>query len=76
MDMFELLMLILFVWLFVKAISLAFRVSWGIAKVFAVILFVLAVPALIGGLLVAGGIALLLPLALIGIAWGILKTCL
>lgn len=74
--MFELLMLILFVWLFVKAISLAFRVSWGIAKVFAVILFVLAVPALIGGLLVAGGIALLLPLALIGIAWGILKTCL
>jgi hypothetical protein len=76
MDMFELLILILFVWLFVKAISLAFRVSWGIAKVFAVILFVLAVPALIGGLLVAGGIALLLPLALIGIAWGILKTCL
>lgn len=74
--MFELLMLILFVWLFVKAISLAFRVSWGIAKVFAVILFVLAVPALIGGLLVAGGIALLLPLALIGIAWGILKNCL
>lgn len=73
--MFELLILILFVWLFVKSIGLAFRVTWGLAKVFAVILFVLAVPALIGGLLLASGIVLLLPLALIGIAWGILKTC-
>ena len=73
--MFELLILILFAWLFVKSIGLAFRVTWGLAKVFAVILFVLAVPALIGGLLLASGIVLLLPLALIGIAWGILKTC-
>ena len=56
-------------------IGLAFRVSWGLAKVFAVILFVLAVPVLIGGLLVASGIVLLFPLVLIGIAWGILKTC-
>jgi hypothetical protein len=75
MDMFELLVLILFVWLFAKAIGLAFRVTWGIAKVAAVILFVLAVPALIGCLLVAGGVALLLPVALIGAAWGILKSC-
>lgn len=73
--MFELLILILFVWLFVKSIGLAFRVTWGIAKVFAVILFILAIPALIGGLLLASGIVLLLPLALIGIAWGILKSC-
>ena len=73
--MFELLVLILFVWLFAKAVGLALRVTWGIAKVAAVILFVLAVPALIGCLLVAGGIALLLPVALIGAAWGILKSC-
>ena len=73
--MFELLVLILFVWLFVKAIGLTFRVTWGLAKVLAVILFVLAVPVLIGGLLLAGGIVLLLPLVLIGIAWGILKAC-
>ena len=73
--MFELLVLILFAWLFVKSIGLAFRVTWGLAKVFAVILFVLAVPALIGGLLLASGIVLLFPLVLIGIAWGILKTC-
>ena len=73
--MFELLVLILFIWLFVKSIGLAFRVTWGLAKIFAVILFVLAVPALIGGLLLASGIVLLFPLVLIGIAWGILKTC-
>lgn len=73
--MFELLILFLFVWLFAKAIGLALRVTWGFAKVLAVILFVLAVPALIGCLLVAGGLALLLPVALIGAAWGILKTC-
>ena len=73
--MFELLILILFAWLFVKSIGLAFRVTWGLAKVFAVILFVLAVPALIGGLLLASGIVLLFPLVLIGIAWGILKSC-
>ena len=73
--MFELLILILFAWLFVKSIGLAFRVTWGLAKFFAVILFVLAVPALIGGLLLASGIVLLFPLVLIGIAWGILKTC-
>ena len=73
--MFELLILILFAWLFVKSIGLAFRVTWGLAKVFAVILFVLAVPALIGGLLLASGVVLLFPLVLIGIAWGILKTC-
>ena len=73
--MFELLILILFAWLFVKSIGLAFRVTWGLAKVFAVLLFVLAVPALIGGLLLASGIVLLFPLVLIGIAWGILKSC-
>ena len=73
--MFELLVLVLFAWLFVKSICLAFRVTWGLAKLFAVILFVLAVPALIGGLLLASGIVLLFPLVLIGIAWGILKSC-
>ncbi len=73
--MFELLVLILFVWLFTKAIGLAFRVTWGLAKVMAVILFILAVPTLIGCLLLAGGLALLIPVALIGAAWGILKTC-
>ena len=72
--MFELLVLILFCWLFVKTIGLAFRVTWGLAKVVAVILFVLALPTLIGCFLVAGGILLLIPVALIGLAWGVLRA--
>ena len=73
--MFELLVLVAFAWLFAKAIGLAFKVTWGLAKVVAVILFTMALPALIGCFLVAGGVALLIPVALVGAAWGILKTC-
>ena len=73
--MFELLVFILFVWLFVKAVGLTFRVTWGLAKVIAVILFTLALPALIGCFLVAGGVVLLIPVALVGTAFGILKVC-
>ena len=73
--MFELLMFVLFVWLFVKAIGLAVRVTWGLAKVSAVILFTLALPALIGCFLLAGGVVLLIPVALVGAAFGILKSC-
>ena len=73
--MFELLVLILFVWLFVKAIGLTFRVTWGLAKVIAVILFALAVPALFVCLLVIGGAAILIPVALVAAAFGILKAC-
>lgn len=73
--MFELLVLIAFAWLFIKAIGLAFKVTWGLAKVVAVILFALALPSLIGCFLVASGIALLIPVALVGAAFGILKAC-
>ena len=41
----------------------------------AVVLFVLALPTLIGCFLVVGGIALLIPVVLVAIAWGILKAC-
>ena len=73
--MFELLVLIAFCWLFINAIGLVFKVSWGLAKVVAVILFTLALPTLIGCFLIAGGIALLIPVALVGAAVGILKAC-
>lgn len=73
--MFELLILIVFVGLFSKAIGLACKVTWGLAKVVAMILFALALPSLVGCLLIAGGIASLLPIALVGVACGILKTC-
>ena len=73
--MFELLVFILFVWLFVKSIGLTFRVTWGLAKITAVILFALAVPALFVCILVLGGVAILIPVALAAAAFGILKTC-
>ncbi|MDD7674738.1 MAG: hypothetical protein PUJ12_08200 [Oscillospiraceae bacterium] len=73
--MFELLVLILFGWIFWGALRLAFKVTWGFAKIAASILFVLALPVLIVCLLFAGGMVLLLPVALIALAWGILKAC-
>lgn len=73
--MFEILTVVVFVWLFVKAIVLAFKLSWGMAKVIASILLVLSLPALILCLVFLGGIALLVPIAVIAIAVGILKAC-
>lgn len=73
--MLELLAVIVFCWLFFKAVGLAFRMAWGTAKIIASLLFTIAVPLLILCLVFAGGIFLLLPLALIGIAFGVLKAC-
>ena len=73
--MLELLVVILFVWLFWQAVKLTFRIAWGAVKVIAVILFVLSIPTLIGCLLFAGGLALLAPLVLVGIALGLLRAC-
>lgn len=72
--MLEILTVILFCWLFFKALGLAFRVAWGTTKIIASLLFALAVPMLIVCLLFVGGIALLLPLALVGLAFGLLKA--
>ena len=74
--MFELLTLAIFLWLFVKAVGLAFRLTWGIAKIAASILIALALPVLIISLVFAGGVLLLIPLVMIAIAAGILKACL
>ena len=72
--MFELLVVAAFLWLFIKGLGLAFRVTWGLTKAAAIVLFVLAMPALLGCLLLAGGVLLLIPVALVGIAFGILKA--
>ena len=73
--MTELLIVILFCWLFFKAMGLAFRMARGTAKIIASVLFAVAVPLLVLCLVFAGGVFLLLPLALIGIAFGVLKAC-
>ncbi len=67
---------ILFAWLFFKALKLTFKITWGFAKIVAIILFVIALPALILCLLFAGSAAVvLIPLALIGTAFGLVKRC-
>ena len=73
--MFELLTIAIFIWLLVKTISLAFKLTWGVAKVAASILVGLAFPLLIICIFFVGGIALMVPVAMIAIAAGILKAC-
>ena len=74
--MFELLTVAIFIWLLVKTIGLALRLTWGVAKIIASILIGLALPVLIICLIFAGGIILLLPIVMIVIAAAILKVCL
>ena len=74
--MFELLTIVLFVWLLIKVIGLALKMTWGAAKIAASILIGLALPVLFVCLLFIGGLALLIPLGMIAMAAGILKACL
>lgn len=73
--MFEIFIVIVFIWLLITAIKLAFKLTWGVAKIIASILSVLALPLLVIFLLFAGGAVLMIPVAMIGIAAGILKAC-
>ena len=72
--MMELLMTVLFCWLFWKALGLAFRAAWGITKILVTLLFVLAVPMLLGCVLFAGGLLILIPVAMVALALGLLKA--
>lgn len=73
--MFEILTVAIFVWLMVKAVGLALKLTWGIAKIAASILIGLAFPILIFCVIFVGGIALLAPIVMIALAAGILKAC-
>ncbi|MBR6528138.1 MAG: hypothetical protein IKT45_09400 [Lachnospiraceae bacterium] len=73
--MFELLICFIFFSLLFKTIGLTFRLTWGLAKFIASLLMILALPVLIIVVLFASGIFLFLPLILIGIAAGIVKSC-
>lgn len=73
--MIEILISILAIWLLIKAIGLAFKITWGAAKIVATILMVLAIPIFIVCLIFVGGFFLLIPVALIAGALGILKVC-
>ena len=73
--MFELLTLVVFIWLLVKAIGLAFKLTWGTARILASLLMAVALPLLVICVLFVGGIALIVPVALVGIAVAVLKAC-
>lgn len=73
--MFKLIILIAFVWLMIKAIGLTLRLTWGLAKITAAILMVLALPLLILCLLFVGGIVLIIPVAMVGAAIAVMKSC-
>ena len=72
--MLDIIMVVIFCWLFFKAIGLAFRVAWGATKLIASLLFAIALPMLIACLVFAGGLFLLIPIALIAIAFAMLKA--
>ena len=71
--MIEILMLVLFGWLFIKAFRLMLKAAWGITKLMAIVLLIVAFPTLLGVLMIAGGFVLLCPVALIGVAIWILR---
>lgn len=73
--MFEILTIVICIWLSIKFIGLALKLTWGLTKLFAFVLFLISLPALIGVLLFAGGVLLLVPIVLILIAIGVVGSC-
>ena len=71
--MTEIIITIIAVALLIKAVTLIFRLSWGIAKIIATILLILAIPVFGICLIFAGGLLLLIPVAIIAAAIGIVK---
>lgn len=71
----EILIIFAFCWFCLRTVGLAFKVAWGTAKIIASILLAIAGPVLILCLMFAGGVVLLLPVAMIGAAFGLLKRC-
>lgn len=72
--MLDLIVIVLFIWLSIKAVGLTLKITWGIAKILASMLIVIALPALIVCIVFASGIILLAPVLLLAVAIGILKS--
>ena len=72
--MFDLLVIILFIWLSIKFLCVALKITWGVAKLIASLLFIIALPALVVCVLFASGVILIFPVALLAIAIGVLSS--
>ena len=71
--MFELILVLMIGWVLWGFIKLAVVASWGLLKLLGIVLSVIAFPVLFIGILVVGvGTYLLLPLLLVGAAFGCL----
>lgn len=71
--MIEILLTAIFIALFVWTAKLLFKISWGLAKILATVLLVLALPVLAVCLIFAGGVALLIPILIVAGVVGIIK---
>ena len=74
--MLELIITVLFFWLFFKALKLTVKMTCGITKLIASLLFTIALPLLGFCLFFAGGLIILVPLGLVAVAFGLLKSAL
>lgn len=74
--MIELLIVVLFLCLTGKLVGLLMKLTWGLIKVVGFILTLLAFPILVLCMIFAGGLALLIPFAMIASAYGLMKLCL
>ena len=72
--MLDILLTVLFICLFFWTIKLLFKLTWGVSKIIAFILLIISLPTLIGILLVAGGLVLLIPVALLIGAIAVIKV--
>ena len=72
--MIEILCIALFIWLFIKVFGLVFKAAWSLTKIIAMVLFVMALPALIVCFIIAGGFLLLIPVAFLGSALALLNA--
>ena len=73
--MFEIIAVVIFVWLLFKALGLVFRLTWSVTKLVASLLMAVAFPLLVICLIFASGLLLLVPAGLVLLALAILKTC-
>ena len=74
--MLELILILLFLSLGFHVLKLLFRVTWGMTKLVALLLFVAAFPALAACVMLTGWMLLLIPLTLTLVAFFLLKVLL
>lgn len=71
--MLDILFTVIFIAMFFWTLKLMFKITWGVAKILATVLLVLAIPVLVLCLIFAGGFVLLIPIGIVAGVVGIIK---